>query len=277
MMLRPEPGKKVAAGKICAHGAHCDPVWNGAQWYSHYDLSEAKATKLPYGSTQFRNAGKEIVFGAPGSPDTDLILAVNGQKEFGGVSPSGPSPWPHLYVEQELPNKPNLAELTAVPFRIRYRLLRHVAYRGLTWNERRHTAQFQFMLTLRNCNEASPGFGDYLWFIVPMYDARYRVGQPMQKKDQGNAKKKGTSKFIFSPGGEVFSKTAAVSGEWITIDHDLLPLMYEAIEDAWTAGFLSASHKVDDYHIASATMGWEVTGTWDVSMQVRDMGLFLSK
>jgi len=158
-------------------------------------------------------------------------------------------------------------------FRINYRLLRSDIYRGARWNARRDTAQFQLMLTVENINPRSPGYKDYLWFFIPMYDARYTLPKEMQKKDAGNSKKKGTGRFMFNPGGAEFTDIPASSKRWIGIAKDLLPLIGEALNAAWSNGFLCGSHSLSDYSVRSAVMGWEVTGTLNVAMQIRNLGL----
>lgn len=49
--------------------------------------------------------------------------------------------------------------------------------------------------------------------------------------------------------------------------------MKDASQNAWAHGFLTASKKVEDYHLGAMNMGWEVPGPWDVAMQVKDLDL----
>jgi hypothetical protein len=148
-----------------------------------------------------------------------------------------------------------------------------VAHQGPGWNPAQHTAQFTFYVTLRNGNNKSPGFGDYLWFGVPMYDARYRLPRKYAAEDVGNAKKRATNKFIFDAPGKVFTSTPAASGRWITIEHDLLRLMNEALDTAWSAGFLAESRNKQDFVLGEMNIGWEITGPIDAAMQIRDLSL----
>jgi hypothetical protein len=69
----------------------------------------------------------------------------------------------------------HVSEIVSLPLRIRYRLKKAEVHRPDGFDPRRHTAQFVFYLTVQNRNRQSGGFGDYYWFGVPLYDARYRL------------------------------------------------------------------------------------------------------
>ena len=106
-----------------------------------------------------------------------------------------------------------------------------------------------------------------------MYDARSPLPSRFTAPDKGSALKLGTGKFIYMPAGEEYTTRPAKDGKWVTIDRDLLPLMRQALESAWTAGYLRDSHRPGDYELGGMNMGWEVTGPLDVAMQVRGLSL----
>ena len=246
-VLEATPGVRRPAGSIQPPGASGGPVWSAAQWYSRYNLAAARSERMPSGSTRFFDGAKAVTFGAPGSVEEDIILALNGHTEYGERAPEKGQPWPHLLVEEELTAHPRLSGLRSVPFGIEYRLLKSDAFHLPGWDEHRHTAQFVLYLTIQNGNRESAGFGDYLWFGVPMYDARYRLPMRHTAPDRGTALKRGTGKFIFNPAGEAYASKPAKDGDWVSIDRDLLPLMRESVEAAWSAGYLPGSHKTEDY------------------------------
>ncbi len=49
--------------------------------------------------------------------------------------------------------------------------------------------------------------------------------------------------------------------------------MREALETAWARGFLTESRALADYRVISLNLGWEVTGIFDVAMQIRGLSL----
>ena len=261
------------AGILCPAHAVCTPAWDGGQWASHFDIGKAAPETLPSGAVRYFDGGKSFTFGPQNTPEADLSFALNGRKEYNDIAPTAPGGWPHFLLEQRFSKQPSFATFRAVPFHISYRLLWSVAHQGPGWNPAQHTAQFTFYVTLRNGNNKSPGFGDYLWFGVPMYDARYRLPRKYAAEDVGNAKKRATNKFIFDAPGKVFTSTPAASGRWITIEHDLLRLMNEALDTAWSAGFLAESRNKQDFVLGEMNIGWEITGPIDAAMQIRDLSL----
>jgi hypothetical protein len=270
----PAPGKKVEAGVLRGAGAEAagQPVWGLAQWHSRFDLSGTRREALPSGAARYFDGAKAVVFGAGGG-GPDLVLELNGRTEYSERAPEKGAAWPHLLVEQELRSHPAMDRLEAAEFHIEYRLERAEVHRLPGWDAQRHTAQFLFYTTIQNRNRASRGFGDYLWFGVPMYDARYPLPRRHAAMDRSTPQKQGTGKFIFNPGGERYNPKPLRIGEWARIECDLLPLMREAMETAWTAGFLADSRDARDYQLAGMNLGWEVTGPLDVSMAVRGFGL----
>jgi hypothetical protein len=272
-VLAPVAGKRIPVGDIKPALDIPPPAWTAAQWYSHSNLAAAKRERLPDGSCRFFDGAKSVTFGAPGSPESDLILALDARPDYGDHAPEPGQPWPHLLVEQELRHHPKLSGLQAVPFRIDYHLLKSEAFHLPGWDARRHTAQFLLYITLQNGNKTSHGYADYLWFGVPMYDARTPLPQRHTAPDKGSALKLGTGKFICVPAGEVYTTKPARDGAWITIDRDLLPLMREALDSAWKAGYLADSHRLEDYELSGMNFGWEVTGPLSAAMQVRGLNL----
>lgn len=272
-ILNPKDGQTVVEAKICPFPSVCNPVWNIAQWYSHFDLAGIAPSQIAPGIVRYANPGKQIIFGTPGSSFADLTLAVNGRKEFNDVAPSYPFAWPHLYVQQALLHASPLSALAEASLALDFCLLKADIHRGPTWSDSIHTAQFQLMLNVQNANQASRGYRDYLWFIVPMYDARYLFPQKMEMKDIGNPHKLATGRFIFSPGGEVFTRSPVIVGVWGQIRSDLVAILDRALQAAWEKGFLKGSQNIADYQLSTVTIGWEVPGTVDASMQIRNLSL----
>ena len=110
-----------------------------------------------------------------------------------------------------------------------------------------------------------------------MYDARYRHLPGHKAADFSTDHKRGTGKYIFNPAGRRYTLESAHDGKWITIEKDLLPLMHEALRSAWDQGFLADSHELDDYGLGGMNCGWEVTGPWNVAMQIKGLKLVAMK
>ncbi len=171
-------------------------------------------------------------------------------------------------MEQEFAAPARLEELSAARFHLEARLSRSRNLHRTDYSPAAHAAQFQVFFTVQNRNRQSPGHGDLLWFGVPVYDSRHRHPPEYKSKDFG-----GTEKFIYTPDAKMFGTTSAHEGDWVVIDQDLLPLMREALSAAWAKGFLSASRQPNDYGIGGMNLGWELPGTFDVEMEIRNLNL----
>lgn len=269
----PMPGKHVEQGVLCpAVGDACRPVWGVAQWHSRFTLADAKRTVREDGMVRFDD-GAKFVECFPDHASADLALGLDGTREYGGRSPAVGDPWPHLLVERQLLNHPRLPTLHAVRFHLRYRVREWRREECPGYDPKRHTAQLVFYLTIQNRNRRSPGFGDYYWFGIPLFDARYRIPVPHLAKDVGSDRKPATGKFIFNPGAARYTDRSAHDGDWITLDCDLLPLMHEGLEAAWDRGYLQGSRDPADYAPGGMNMGWEVTGCLRAAAELADFDL----
>lgn len=267
-LWEPKPGAHVRYGQLSGFPGTAPPVWGLSQWSSKFPLAPdwTTQTRATLGCS---NAAKGIVV-ARRNRRTEFSMAVNSAVEYGRQARPVAAPWVHLLVEQEFRQPAPLRDYTQALLHIEARLLRSRNLHQGDYSPGAHAAQFQIFFTVQNRNHASPGYGDLLWFGVPIYDNRDRFPQAFKARDFG-----GTAKFIFTPDGRTYSKTSAQDGQWVTIEHDLLPLMREALTAAWAGGFLPDSHAFEDYAIGGMNMGWELPGTFDVELRVRKLSLRL--
>ena len=267
ILWKPAPGKHVRDGELKGPDAAAAPVWGLSQWNSKFPLG---TTGLNIGgSLVYSNSAKVVTLGAIGTAKADLSLALDAGAEYGNrARQSASEPWVHLLVEQEFEPPAVLKNLSAAKVHVEARLLHSCLVHEKDYTPDLHAAQFQIFFTLQNRNHQSPGYGDLVWFGIPIYDNRARFPNAFKEQDFG-----GTAKFIFTPGGKTFTSTSAHDGNWVIIDQDLLPLMHEALKTAWARGFLKESKSLSDYTIGGMNMGWELPGTFDVEMQIRNLSL----
>lgn len=263
----PKPGKVVVVGKL-AGLEEGEPAWNLAQWSSKHDLVTATGEKLASGALRYANQGKSVVIGLPGTEDADLTLGVRAQAEYGDHARKKGEPWPHLLATQRFELHPALKDLEKLVLSISVRLRESTLGKTEDYDSRIHAAQFVFYVTAQNLNRQSPGYGDYLYFGVPLYDDRYPHGTP-----KPFAAPDAAGKFIYTPPASVYTSETTHSGQWVTITKDLLPLLLEGLNTAWARGFLPASHDLSDYRVGGMNLGWEVPGVLNVQMQLRDLSL----
>jgi hypothetical protein len=179
--------------------------------------------------------------------------------------------WPHLLVEQDAIQLYSLGELNQIQFDISLRLLfctNHMT--NDQFDPRLHTAQFQLFFIVKNINAASEECGGYYWFGVPFYDCRYDIPPAYRAKDAGQDD--ATGRFIYTVDGKAAGMTSLKEGQWITLRLDLLPHITDGLQEAVRRGYLGSSNPAD-YVVANMNLGWEVPGTFDVAMQVKNLNI----
>jgi hypothetical protein len=193
-----ESGRKVEYGTIAGVRPDGKPSWVLAQWHSKEKLSPDPSESLPSGALCYRNAAKAVTFGRTGTADADLTLEVIGSSEYGQRLRKADEPWVHLLVEQGFENPPALTALSEVRFRVSVRLKNIRRWDEPGYQPGLHAASFPIFISVQNKNRESPGYGQLLWFGVPVYDDRSRMPKSYQALDPG------TGMFIYSPGGKEF-------------------------------------------------------------------------
>ncbi|MBN2505763.1 MAG: sulfatase-like hydrolase/transferase [Verrucomicrobia bacterium] len=265
------------------------PIWTLMQAYSKASIASVEPLTLPDGRKKWTNAYKDFILGH-GTTDADFVLSVNSMEEYSNQYRRAKAPWPHLLLDQKIcapgghvsEAGPSLADCESMTLRVgvRLRYATNLHERSRGYSEGIHAAQFLLYFTLQNLNRQSPGYGkDYVWFGVPFYDDRYPVISPSYmrdgtgQEDERKGEKLGTGRFINSVGTKPFAEHGLIPGEWLNIRAEVLPLMVEALERAWSRGFCNSSTNLADYKIGSMNIGWEVPGLSAVSAQIKDLSL----
>ena len=265
----PKPGQHTQTGLIQPPSASGKPSWHLCQWNSRFDLAKAKPESPDERTTRYSNEAKSVVLGS-GDRYNDLVLSLDSRPEFGGTARKINQPWPHLLVEQDDVPIHMFRDVGRIGFAIEARLLKNDRTKPAGYSVELHSAQFILTFIVQNRNRKSPGFGDFIWFSVAMYDERTRFCDFHATMDTADP----SAKMIYSPAIQTFSRDALHDGNWVTFSHpDLRPLFFEAIGVAREKGFLKDSPDAGDFAISSVNIGWEVTGLNDVSMRVRNLDI----
>lgn len=244
------------------------PIWELAQWHSRVPFTNFVAPDA--GSLCVSNEAKWLLLERrpPGPPR--LTFGVDSRSEYAGqLRRSSSEPWVHLLVQQEVENAPSLAELAELRLRFEACLNHAETFRPQGYTRSLHAAQFQIVLTLNNARHDSPGFGDYLWFVVPVYDDRYDVPPEYIARDFAVTK----GKLIYNPGAAALGLSPLRSGEWRTVELELRSWLELALKAAWSKGYLHDSRDPFDYRVTHLNLGWEVPGLNRVEMNLRGLSL----
>ena len=269
VLQRPEPGRQVKCGIVRGKSGG-EPVWQLAQWSSRHPFDQnTPVAPSAGGGFRLANPARSVSFGGD---DGILTLAVNTAAEYGDHPRAGNEPWVHLLVEQPVATPPRLGDLTALRLHLEARRIRARLALEAGYDPGIHAAQFQLFLSVQNLEKDSPGFGNYLWFGIPIYDNRHRMIPDYAAPDFG-----GTGKFIYTPGTKHFTTGSTHDEGWVTFDAELLPLIREGLAAARAKGFLKDSDDESMFRIAALNLGWEMPGTFDVELQLRSLSLVAAR
>jgi hypothetical protein len=264
LLLRPEPGKRVECGMVRGPGRE-PSVWSLAQWSSRFPFDGSTPVGQAPGSARvLSNPARRVVFGGE---DRILSLAVNTGIEYGERLREKGEPWVHLLVSQPLRPQPRLGDLSALRFGLNARLVRSVELQE-DQDPRIHAAQCLLFISVQNLEKGHRGFGDFLWFGVPIYDNRTRDFRTYAAPDFA-----GSNKFIYTPAPHPPARPNIHDGDWAVFDLDLLPRMLEGLAVARSRGYLGDLEDHGAYRVAAINVGWEVPGTYDVEIQLRGLRL----
>lgn len=264
----PAAGTFDVTGLIQGSAPAGEPAWRLVQWNSKYDLSTAQPVSMDENTVRYANEAKTVVL-TSGNRYNDLILSLDSRPEYGGRMRMNNDRWPHLLIEQDVPSY-LFKDVSRIDFAIEARLLKNDREQLEGYSRTLHSAQFTLTFIIQNRNRHSPGFGDFIWFGVAMYDERKEFCDVYAAMDTADP----SAKMIYCPAIREFSDETLHAGHWVTFSHtNLCRLFQVAFGVARQKGYLKASSDVGDFAISSVIVGWEVTGVNNASMQIRNLNV----
>lgn len=241
------------------------PVWQMAQWASRYDLGGTPPVRQADGSVAYANEGKRIVRSADGT----LTLDITTSTEYRSPR-TADGAWPHLLIQQDFTHRPNIGRIRHLYFAMDLRI-EHCERRmsDEQYDESLHTAQSPFYFFMRNTNPRSPDYGLSLWVGVPSFDYRYeRLSD--EEYVQWDI---GTATYIYAiPPRSIWGDVSFHDREWHSARLDLLPLIRRGVAAMQAKGqFVHTMPK--DLELTGMNFGWEVPGTFDAGLQIRNLSI----
>lgn len=244
------------------------PIWHFAQWHSKFNLAHAELTPGDDGCVYYINEGgsKKVAL----YPDNSLLLEVNASKEYDTPRVKGEH-WPHLLIAQNFnENSPNVGKAEKLLFSMELKLEKEENRMAEgTFDKSLHTAQSPFYFVLRNSNMNSPDYNQKIWFGIPSYDFRFTEMNNKEKVSWDI----GTSTFIYNvPQLPLWGEISFQDKQWHKAEADLKPLILRVIE-AMKEKEVFINTTVDDLEITGMNFGWEVPGTFDAAVRVKNISL----
>lgn len=237
------------------------PLWRMPQWNSKGLLDRVQVNDETVRLTDdYKSVTLDRKTGA-------INLTLSTLKEYPAPRTSSSQPWVHLLLEQSPFSKPiRVADAAAIWVEVEFELTENASH-GVN-DPSLHAAQLLWFLYMKNTNEQSKGFRDFLWFGISMFDSRYDFVPDFAMQDFAMPH----GSFIYSLGSKRFFDKPVVLGERRTIRHDILNDIREAIETAHKHGFITHT-TLGDVVLDGMNIGWEVPGTYDVGATLHKMSV----
>jgi hypothetical protein len=261
------------------------PVWSLAQWASRHSLADPAVTQQKQFDAfrfQIANPSKRV---AVDCRRGEIDLGLFASACYDRPRQAGER-WPHLLAQTALTDTRypstscRLADMRRLDVALSCRLESFVD-KNPGADPKLHAAQFQLFLVVQNLTRGDDGYGDMMWFGIPVFDNRYPVKAESYSRDGG--KPDASGKFIYSLPGKIclvdgkgfFKNEKPLAGKdarWADIRVNAAPWIEYAFKLAQRNGFLRTS-EFRDLYVSGLNLGWEMPGTYDAVMQVRDFSL----
>lgn len=250
--------------KTIAFSEGNSPLWSIAQWYSEYFLDKGEVT-LNERTFSVADESKSVELNrATGA----LTLSLDASKEYDGVQGAIGIYWPHLLIQQTaVPVK--FADCESMRARLTFRMNRATdcssKFGSIPISLQ---AQFAWFVYVRNVNEASDGFGEFLWFGFNLFDPTKLYAPLVSQQDfaGGNA-----GNYIYAMGAaDCIGSERVKIGETAKLDVDMFAAVKKALGVAHNAGFMSHT-ELEDCAVTGMNIGFEVFDVWDMSATIYEM------
>jgi len=270
LLYKPAEGALVQEAILNFGYEHVSPVWTVAQWASRLSLYNSAFERVENGDRQYVNAAKTLAF----NPDGSFKLELKGKYEFGNTIRKQGESWPHLYLTQpiypavEIP----ISKCSNIFFSLdAVREYCH-NYMGENMNPSLHTAHVVINLIIQDRNRQSPLYGKYFTFQLPVYDYRHEFAKGINRYDSGG-KEVVTGMLMYGPDADEIWDGTFKDGKWHSIRKNILPMILEGWTVATKQGALLEGGNIDNFYLASATIGWEVPGIFNASMRFKNYSI----
>ncbi len=236
------------------------PDWFLCQWNSKYNLTQGSLVREK-GGYRIYDESKSLQVEKNGKT---LVFDLKASKEYSEPRKES-QPWPHLLIEQEITQSNSVKNLNKIVCDAKFKLLKFNDYMGDEKSDY-HTAQFVWVVTLKDVNPLSPSYNSFIWVVMCPFDSRYEYAPLFTKQDTALP----DGEFIYSFCGRDFLDKPMKLGEESRIKIDLYGKLPMILACAQKNGFMQGS-RLEDLVISSTNMGFEITGTFDCCVSVSDL------
>lgn len=257
--------------------------WDLASWNSRYAFGDSRYTtyhELGNGVFKYANPTKEFTVDTKNAVLTFTGIATACYDEHR----TGSEPWLHLTIGQNSRTADTrIAELERLDITLSNRLLAFEDHMGDAFSINKHTAQFSLNLMVRNIDTTSPDYNQFIWLCIHLFDNRW------EWCESGTMLDVGTQSLMVFTGNRVLYKdnnrnncwkngriNASPDAKWSYFSWDALPTICNALVKAQKDGYLLHT-SLDQMAITGLNIGWEIPGTYNATMQIKDFSILATK
>ncbi len=253
------------------------PVWKLAQWDSGPDFVSNLIESTPDTLTD----GKWRTFSYDKETKT-MTFRLDTSAYYEGRPSREGDYWPHLLIEQgtfsifEVEKENRVfyncdSDRMIVSFDIRLGDYKETAIEG-DWVR---AAQFLMYFYVKGIET-----DDFCWFGLQMFDNRWELNGHYVGYDGGKADASGAmifsigSQYLYGFDGPTLWEKGAPkpNGDWIHVEIDIKPYLQRMFERGNEDGYFKAK-KLSELRLNGMNLGWETIGTFDHTMQMRNLQL----
>ena len=252
------------------------PLWQIAQWYAGYSLADPEFSKqetISPGVYQIKSPSMNFILD---SNENLFTFNVETSKIYKKprVADEG---WTHLLISQNFSQEgewTKASTLDKLIVSMDTKLTKFEDHLGDDFNASVHAAQFLMFIVTANSNPESPDYGKYIWFGIGMFDNRNEISSGGAMWDKGTqAMMYGLSTEDILVGDyHYFENDEVKAGEdtpWVSYEVDVLRHLEAALAVTQYKGYLLKT-TMDDLSFTAFNLGWEIPGTYDVEMLLRN-------
>lgn len=249
------------------------PMWKLAQWESRYDFRDPAQTVfscLSPGIYCYDSQDKVLTVN---TNDGLLSMELKASEVYDTPRTYGQG-WPHLLIEgttvdSAAPFASQLKNAQHLRLTFSQRLTDFHDHMGLSADLSLHAGSFYIYLYIKGVNQQ--GETEMLWFGLTLFDNRFQFDTEQGSQDSGKDDASGL--FIYQIPICAFRDTEVkVSSDWTDVDIDVLPFVKRALILAQQRGYMQGI-TMDTVCIDGMNMGWEMPGTYDGCMEIKNLSL----
>ncbi len=252
------------------------PIWRLAQWDSGPDLVSNLTESAPDTITD----GKRRTFRYEPESNT-MTFRLDTSAYYEGRPAVQGDYWPHLLIEEPTfeifsTGKNNVyykcdSDKMIVSFDIRLGDYKETPIDG-DWVR---AAQFLMYFYVKGIDT-----NDFCWFGLQLFDNRWELNGHYVGYDGGKADASGAmifsigSQYIYGLDGDTLWKNGKPepNGDWIHVEVDIKPYLQRMFERGNEDNYFKA-RSLSGLRINGMNLGWETIGTFDHTMQIRNLKL----